>query len=50
MTKDLETLSLDLANDFPQVEERQTRHREPTQNSTKDIGKRWMISGRYEFV
>ena len=50
MTKDLETLSLDLANDFPQVEERQTRHREPIQNSTKDIGKRWMISGRYEFV
>ena len=50
MTKDLETLSLDLANDFPQVEERQTRHREPTQNSTKDIGKCWMISGRYEFV
>ena len=30
MTKDSAKLSLDLANDFPEAEESQTRHKEPT--------------------
>ena len=29
-TEDLATLSLDLANDFPEAEESQIRHKEPT--------------------
>ena len=48
MTKDSETLSLDLANDFPQVQESQTRHKERTKKSAKDMRKYWRISGRYE--
>ena len=30
MTEDSETLSLDLANDFPEAEESQTLHKEPS--------------------
>ena len=36
MAKDSETPSLDLANNFPQAEESQTRHKEPAPKKYTD--------------
>ena len=36
MAKDSEALSLELANNFPQAEESQTRHKEPTPKKYTD--------------